>query len=447
MFERLGSRGSASATAVVIAGLLAAFGFRIFFGLHAPPSIIADDEIQVYLVGLKSYVTRTWPYFGPDVSVGANMYAGQIAGALQGLLIALPLYVWPAPMSPFVFVNLLTFLALTFLGWYTCRRLPGFPRWFVFIWLYIAPWNTYFSTTVINPSYALVGAVLFFIGFLESIPALRAGLISVRWANVMLAFGLFWVAQLHMSWVMLGLVATFSVYAQWKAGRLGTALLFGALGALPMLALLVPTYLVYGFSTGQDLAATSRLDPRGVRDVFVVLGRFLSFASFELPRFLGAGTQARVDYLLQTPWLAAPGFLLWGIGLIQPLMLVAIWFVRNHPRGDWRGIKFTTLGLFLLVYFLFWFSGRSPLSYRFVSTLPLVMLYSFYCWDYLSASRTWRVLGVVFLATSVVFQVGNAWKSARAGVSVYAQCKERIERAIQQKDYRLLAERRPTARY
>jgi len=30
---------------------------------------------------------------------------------------------------------------------------------------------------------------------------------------------------------------------------------------------------------------------------------------------------------------------------------------------------------------------------------------------------------------------------------VYAQCKERIERAIQQKDYRLLAERRPTARY
>src|SRR5262249_2222919 len=75
---------------------LAAFAFRFLFGLVCPPIIIAEDETQIYTIGLKCYTTRTWPFFGPDV-VGFGASKIQIPGALQGLLVALPLEVWPIP--------------------------------------------------------------------------------------------------------------------------------------------------------------------------------------------------------------------------------------------------------------------------------------------------------------------------------------------------------------
>jgi hypothetical protein len=449
VFERKGGRLSGLTRTAIAAGLLAVLGFRIYFGLHAPPVIIPDDEVQVYLIGLKSYTTHTWPAFGTDLSLDrSGAYRGQMAGALQGLLVALPLYVWPAPASPYVFLNLLTFAGLTFFGWYCCRRLPGFPRWWIFLWLYVAPWNLHFSTTMINQSYSALGGVLFVVGFLESLPSLRVGAIPVRWANVLMGFGVCWVQQLHMSWVMLCPLAAYSLFEQWRAGRLRAAIAFAGLGAVPLLALIVPTWLAYGFTTGRDLEGhVSLFDLSDIVDVLVVLGRFLSFASFELPRFLGPGLQERLAYLRSTPWLTAPGFLLWGIGLLQPLALIVIWFVRAHPRPDWRAMKHTTLGAFLTIYVLFWFSGRTPGSFRFAEILPLVMLYSFYCWDYLAARRAWRVAGVVFLAAAVCFQAGYALKSAHHGGSVYDQNRDRMARAIAEKNYHLLAERRSFAIY
>ena len=44
-----------------------------------------EDQRQVYLIGLKYYCTRLWPYFGADVQ--GNM---QVPGALQGLAGGLP---------------------------------------------------------------------------------------------------------------------------------------------------------------------------------------------------------------------------------------------------------------------------------------------------------------------------------------------------------------------
>ena len=61
--------------------LILAFLFRLGFGLC---SAFQDlDSIQIYLLGLKFYTTRAWPYFGPDVVWGEI----QIPGALQGVLV------------------------------------------------------------------------------------------------------------------------------------------------------------------------------------------------------------------------------------------------------------------------------------------------------------------------------------------------------------------------
>src|SRR5438105_13841346 len=88
----------------VVLLLLCAFLLRLSFGLCS--QFWADDERQVYLIGLKFYSTGAWPYFGPDVARGV-----QVPGALQGLLVGLPLFAAPFPEAPFVFLNLLSFAA------------------------------------------------------------------------------------------------------------------------------------------------------------------------------------------------------------------------------------------------------------------------------------------------------------------------------------------------
>ncbi|HTC20621.1 MAG TPA: hypothetical protein VK859_07235, partial [bacterium] len=64
--------------------LSALFLFRLWFGLFSDTWY----QIQIFILGLKYYSTGLWPYFGP--SVAQNI---QLPGALQALLVALPLKV------------------------------------------------------------------------------------------------------------------------------------------------------------------------------------------------------------------------------------------------------------------------------------------------------------------------------------------------------------------
>jgi hypothetical protein len=137
---------------------------RIFYGLCVDFWYV--DNIQIYLIGLKCYATGTWPWYGPDV-----IYAkSQIPGALQGLLVGLPFYVFPYPEAPSIFLNILTFSSLCFFAWYILKRVSGLPAWLVFIWLLTAPWLMVYSTEVVNPSYVFPFAILFFISVLELLP-------------------------------------------------------------------------------------------------------------------------------------------------------------------------------------------------------------------------------------------------------------------------------------
>ncbi len=428
--------------------LVAAFLFRFYFGLNCPSITTDEDEVQTYLVGLKSFTTQTWPYYGTDMQGGGTSYQGQMAGALEGLLVSVPLRLWPTAESPYLFLNLLTFAAWFFLGWYCCRRTPGIPPWFIYTWVFIAPWTTHFSTQVMNQSYSIVGAVLFFIGFMESLPALSCNVLSLALSNVLMGFGFFWVAQLHMSFVMFIPFAAYSLYIQWKTGTIRSALIFGSLGASPLLALLAPTYIVHGFGmTGNLQGYSAPFNLGNAMALFTVIFRLLSFASFELPRFLGEHTPERVDFLLKSPWLAKPGFFLWGAGILQAGALFVLWFIRKHPRPEWVRVKFLTLAVVLAVYFLFWFSVKPPSAHRYYEALPVIMIYSFYCWEYLAVKRFWRILGVVFIFAAVFFQIGYAFKIHERGISVYSQYRVKMQQAIDGKDYRLLAERRPFALY
>ena len=115
--------------------LAALFLGRLAFGLSS--EFWSEDETQIYLMGLRYYATGDWPYFGPDVVWTQS----QIAGALQPLLVGVPLRIAPVPEAPLVLLNLLSFAALCGLAAYICRREPSLPRWLVWGWLLTAPWT------------------------------------------------------------------------------------------------------------------------------------------------------------------------------------------------------------------------------------------------------------------------------------------------------------------
>ncbi|HXL72775.1 MAG TPA: hypothetical protein VN963_04035, partial [bacterium] len=205
---------------------------------------------------------------------------------------------------------------------------------------------------------------------------------------------------------------------------------------------------VYGFSTDKDVHGfATGLNWNNAIDILGTLARFLSIASFEMPRFIGEHTHGRIQYLLSSPWLAVPGFLLWASGYLQVLGMFGLWFVSKNPLRNWAPIKWLGLGTFLLIYGCFLFSPDMAASFRIVLFFPVIMLYSLYGYDYLATKPVWRKMGLVFILCVVVFQAGYTVKNIQTNNSVYARQRGLMVQAIDQKDYRLLAPRRPDSLY
>ncbi len=414
--------------------LLAFFLYRLGYGLCS--EFWYGEEKQVYLIGLNYYTTGQWPYFG------ATAYQAQIPGALQGLVIGLPLFLWPVPEAPFVLLNLLSFTALCFFAWYCSRRFPDIPRWFIWTWLLTAPWTLNYSTHIINPSYVLFGALLFFVGFLETWPDLGLNLLPASICNLLMGFSFFWTIQFHLSGAVLLPLIGLSFYFQWKASP--SKLLKSSPGFLAGSAVsgafLLPTFFKYGLSQGSgQTGALLQLHPDNLKSFFTILARVLSFASFELPRFVGANTAERWAFFQAHLWLLPLGALLLLAGWFQVLLLVVQWFLRKNPGKDWRAAKFLILGSVLLVYVSFWFTSKTPAAHTYYLFLPVAMLYSFYCWNDWMGEIRWQRWAKIFLVCGLLYQAGLAL----AWIPTRSMYKDRSipASAIDQKNYHLFGEK------
>ena len=430
-----------------IAALVVTFLFRLAFGLCLGLGTVAADEKQIYLIGLKYYTTGAWPYFGPDVTNSI-----QIPGALQGLLVGLPFYILPIPEAPYLLLNLLTFSGLCFFAWYCTKRLPEIPKWFVWSWLLTAPWTLCFSTNIYNPSYVLPAAILFFVAAIETYPFLTRGIIPPRWANFMMGLTLCWIMQLHLSWVMLVPYVLLSFYCQSRkfGSSAISSLVWCAGGAIIMGSLLLPTFIKYGLrqglgGTNETIQFSSVNLRRNLNVVEGVLGRFLSFASYEIPRFIGNNTATRLAFLKDNPWLIPFVIILTLVGILQCIAMLLLWFKKEHTQKDWKAMKYFTLATIALLYFSFLFSMKSPVSHTLYVTMPVAMLYSLYCWSEFLKKRNWQKFALVMIICGIVFEVGLAANNFKR-TSIYLE-RNRIVEAIREKDYRLLGERREGARY
>ena len=421
------------------AALSALFAFRLLFGLSS--EFFFEDETQIYLMGLRYYATGAWPYFGADVVWTQSV----IPGALQALLVGLPLRLVPVPEAPYVLLNLLSMAALAAFAWYITARLPRVPKWLVWGWLMTLPWTLEYSTHIINPSYLLAPALVFFLGFFESVPVFRIGKIRQPTAFFMMGAAVAWVLQIHMSWPLLLPYAGIAWLSGWRRGARALVLdaLGFAAGFLLLSVLLVPTFVVYGLSGGTG-GTLRNLRPHVVNPGVAVetLARLFSFASLEIWRFIATDDGKRIMFLLRHLWIAPLAVAVWLAGLWQPLWMLREWFRRQSPFAEWRPLKWLVAATVVLVYASYWFVLEPAQAHAFYVVAPVAFVFAAYCWTFVDSKR-WRRIAAAILATNVAFHTSQAWIQAPQK-SLYRN-REVVAAAIREKQPEMFAHRRAFA--
>jgi hypothetical protein len=387
------------------AALAALFAFRLFYGLCY--EFFFEDQTQIFLIGLRAYAGGHWPFFGADVVWTKS----QIPGALQGLLVAVPLWIAPFPEAPFVLLNLLSMAGIALIAWYICLRLPSIPRWLVWGWLMTIPWTLNYSASLINTSYVLVGSAVFFIGFFEAHPLFSLGRIRGPLALFMMGAGIGWDMQFHMSWPLLlpyvGFALLWRLPRGWRSVARDAASL--AAGFAVPAAFILPTVITYGLHAGGG--GTGRNLHVHVVDPTVILttiARFLSFASLEVARWMGTDTAKRMVLLSRHPWLVPLAAVAWVVGFVHPVVMLLSWFRRRHPsRPDWPALRLLVAGSILVVYAAYFFVMEPPQAHAFYVLSPIAFVFAGYCWSFVDRPR-WRKVAAVVLGVNIAFHLGLA---------------------------------------
>jgi hypothetical protein len=419
--------------------IVALFAFRLAYGLSR--ELFFEDETQIFLMGLRYYATGAWPYFGADVVWTKS----EIPGALQALLVGIPFRVWPVPEAPYVLLNVMSMAGLAGLAWYVSARLPQLPKWLVWGWLMTLPWTIEFSTHIINPSYLLAPATAFFIGFFESVPALRVGKVPVPLAFALMGAGLACVMQLHLSWPLLLPYIAVAWILAWRRrmSSMSANLLAFTAGFLLFGALLIPTFVVYGLRGGTGGTLQNLLPlPANPWIAVTTLARLFSFASLEIWRFLATDDGKRLVLLERHLWIAPLAAVLWLAGVWQPIWMLREWFRTTSPFPEWRPLKWLVAGTVLVIYASYWFVVEPPQAHAFYVVAPVAFVFAAYCWTFVDSGR-WRRIAGALLVVNVAFHIGQAWIQAPEH-SLYRN-REAVATAVREKQPEMFAHRRPFA--
>lgn len=400
-----------------------------------------QDVLQIYLIGLKFYTTGAFPYFGPDL-----VYTkAQIPGSLQAILVSVGWFFKEIPESPFIVLNLLLTLSLALFAWYLSKRTPNIKKWIIWVWVVITPWSMFFFTKIVNPSYVIPGAILFFIGIFETIPILRTGAISENISLFFQGFALFWIFQLHMSWVLLLPFIAISFYYQLRHNILKVVakrITMFLLGCITTGIFVLPTLIKYGLSNqnGTSTASVIHFNFANMKEGFTYLIKYLSYACFDTTRFFGADPAQRIEFLKTYIWASPFTVIVTLFGVFQIIFLLISFFRKVMQSAQWKYIKILTIFGFVIFYFSSWFSVTSPAGHAAVLYFPLVMIYSLHCYEkYLNRRYVKNIIIAIFVS-SILLSIAIAHKNYST-ISIYKN-RHIIEKALIQKDYQLVGKRR-----
>jgi hypothetical protein len=126
---------------------------------------------------------------------------------------------------------------------------------------------------------------------------------------------------------------------------------------------------------------------------------------------------------------------------VQAGALLVGLFLNPSAGSKWSAVRATTAGVLLLVGLSFAVSVKAPASHAIYVLMPLVMIYAFYWWTAALRVRAVRVLAAALLVSGAISHVAIASRNF-TDRSLYTN-RSAIVRALEEKNYRLVGERRP----
>ncbi len=316
--------------------LIGAFLFRLWYGTG---KFSEEKAFHNFLIGLRNYCTGHTDWWGPDLPTLDN----RIPGSLQGLLISAPMSVYEHPLSAVLLLNFLTFAVMVGLAWYLLRRVPALPSWFVYAWVLLSPWSLQYSCHLDPLSYALVGAVLFFIGVIELGGIYQQRLIPANLAFFMAGFGLVWVIQLHPDW---GLLLPFVPFVIWVNRQDKKGILLLLAGALAAGLMYWPWLTNVGLNIGREAQLFFGFHPENAQKIPVLVYRFFAMATTDLSGFTGDTFQKIQAYILENGFLGILALALMVLSIALVGSLIGALF-SNKNTAEWRSVRDWTKAIVL----------------------------------------------------------------------------------------------------
>jgi hypothetical protein len=142
-------------------------------------------------------------------------------------------------------------------------------------------------------------------------------------------------------------------------------------------------------------------------------------------------------------WLFVPGVYLWYFGFLQVFVLALFLLRKRVDRPEGATLRTMTGSLFLFTFVCFLFTEKTPDINTYYELFPLVMLYSLYVWETLWGFPWGKRALWLALIFALVFQPALVLIRLPERGSFYLKYGTAMAQALDRKDERLLAERRP----
>ncbi|NQY67019.1 MAG: hypothetical protein HRT72_04765 [Flavobacteriales bacterium] len=300
------------------------------------------------------------------------------------------------------------------------------------------PWAMY-SSRPINPAYAFIFSVPFFICLIDLLPIFKKPLINSYIGFFVLGLCTTCIMQLHMSWILLVPLTGLVFISKYKNNitlqlkGVGAYLIGLSIGLLT----LVPTWLndtLYEGNIGTNIV----IKLNNWSNLPVIVSRLFSFSAYEIPYFLG--TKHRYEIISDQIWMTPIMLFLLIVGFAQVGLFIYSFFIKNKTEGFFQ-LKILLLITIILLYFSFFFSIKGPSSHTFYILAPLPIFYSFYAYEYLldKSKYTLPLLKFILLC-GILFHIGLGLYNFQ-NTSLYTD-RVKIVNALENMDYTILGTRR-----
>jgi len=337
------------------------------------------DEPHIYLIGLRYFLTGQFPDWGPDIIYSDTF----LVGGMQGFLVGLPLFIWPHPFAPYLFLFLCLSSGLIYLSWYITKIFPSLPKILVYTFVGLAPFTIHTGLHVINPAYALVFAIPFMLSLIETLAIFDKQFIHPNWRFFWMGLGITSVFQIHGSWAFLFVLwvvaIVYLMYQDRRVLSLVKPFVFTGIGLFIGFLPLIHVLYHFGFGVFHQAATSFEFRWSNAQDLFKLLFYFMNQSGYEVNAFDNVyrwGSVLNFAGPVGAAFLAIvqiTGYTIFGVEVLLPF-----WKKWRPYIMQYKKFLVFIVGVIILLTITYMFSNVRPRAHAIIILFPLSAFYLFW---------------------------------------------------------------------